>query len=139
MFVYRRQVHIEFSHCDPAGIVYYPRFLQMFDDGTHGLFDAATGMNRAQRNVHYGVHFLPLIDVKASFLAPSREGEDVVIESHVAAWRRSSFDVAHKLIGGDEKLRIEARETRVWSVLTGEAHRLVSAPVPEEFKALFAR
>jgi 4-hydroxybenzoyl-CoA thioesterase len=61
-----------------------------------------------------------------------------VIESHVAAWRRSSFDVAHKLIG-DGAVRLEARETRVWSVLTGEPQRLVSAPVPEEFKALFAR
>ena len=41
MFVNRRTVRIEWGDCDPAGIVYYPRYFQMFDASTQYLFEAA--------------------------------------------------------------------------------------------------
>ncbi|MFD1807906.1 hypothetical protein ACFSHQ_06310 [Gemmobacter lanyuensis] len=27
--IYRRPIQIEFNHCDPAGIVFYPRYFEM--------------------------------------------------------------------------------------------------------------
>ena len=32
MFVHRRDVQIQWGDCDPANIVYYPRYFEMFDD-----------------------------------------------------------------------------------------------------------
>ena len=32
MFVNRRDVQIQWGDCDPANIVYYPRYFAMFDD-----------------------------------------------------------------------------------------------------------
>ena len=33
MLINRRTVRIEWAHCDPAGIVYYPRYFEMFEIG----------------------------------------------------------------------------------------------------------
>ena len=38
---YRRTIPVEFNHCDPAGIVYFPRYLAIFDACTWALFTAA--------------------------------------------------------------------------------------------------
>ena len=59
------------------------------------------------------------------------------IESRLEAFRRSSFDVVHKVYKGDQ-LAIEAFETRV---LVGrhpdDPDRLKSAPFPPEIVAHF--
>ena len=39
---------IEWGECDPAGIVFYPRFFAMFDNATTLLFSAALGMTKYQ-------------------------------------------------------------------------------------------
>ena len=41
MFVHRRDVQIQWGDCDPANIVYYPRYFAMFDDSTSILFEAS--------------------------------------------------------------------------------------------------
>ena len=41
MFVNRREVQIQWGDCDPANIVYYPRYFAMFDDSTSTLFEVA--------------------------------------------------------------------------------------------------
>ena len=38
--VNRRTVRIEWADCDPAGIVFYPRYFEMFDAATNYLFEA---------------------------------------------------------------------------------------------------
>ena len=40
MLVNRRTVRIEWGDCDPAGIVFYPRYFAMFDASTSFLFEA---------------------------------------------------------------------------------------------------
>ena len=36
---------IEWGECDPAGIVFYPRYFAMFDERTTLLFSTALGLN----------------------------------------------------------------------------------------------
>jgi 4-hydroxybenzoyl-CoA thioesterase len=55
-----------------------------------------------------------MVDTRARFLAPSRFGDDVIVESSITEWRRSSFDVLHKLYKGSV-LAVECSETRVWA------------------------
>ena len=42
--VSRRQLTVEWSHCDPAGIVFNSRFFEYFDWGTWTLFEIALGV-----------------------------------------------------------------------------------------------
>ena len=53
MFVNRRDVQIQWGDCDPANIVYYPRYFAMFDDSTSILFEAA-GFSKQDIIKRYG-------------------------------------------------------------------------------------
>jgi 4-hydroxybenzoyl-CoA thioesterase len=138
MFIHRREVQIQWGDCDPANIVYYPRYFGMFDDSTSIMFEAA-GFSKQDIVRRYGLVGIPMVDTRAKFLIPSTHGDWIAIESRVEAWRRSSFDVRHNVFKG-EALAIEAFETRV---LVGRdpdnADKLKSAPVPAEIIARFER
>jgi 4-hydroxybenzoyl-CoA thioesterase len=80
-----------------------------------------------------------MVDTRAKFAAPSSFGDDVVIETRVAAFRNSSFDVEHKLLKlaeSGERLAIEAWETRVWvGRHPDDPGRLKSRPIPRRVVA----
>jgi 4-hydroxybenzoyl-CoA thioesterase len=132
MLTNRRTVRIEWGHCDPAGIVYYPRYFEMFDASTTALFERALGMTKYQFIKAYDFVGYPMVDTRARFHIPSRFGDDVVIETRVAEFRRSSFDIVHRMLK-DEKLAIEAHETRVWAARDpADPERIKGVPVPAD-------
>jgi 4-hydroxybenzoyl-CoA thioesterase len=135
---FSRELQIEWGDCDPAGIVFFPRYLAFFDASTAYLFESV-GLPKPQMIKHYGIVGIPLVDVHAKFSAPSRYGERVTIVTRVAEWRRSSFVVEHKLLRG-ETLAVECQESRVWAVSDPEragAIRAQAIPpdVIERFRA----
>lgn len=133
-----RPVRIEWSDCDPMGIVFYPRYLAMFDDCTAYLFERACGMKKSELVKVYDFTGFPLVDVRLRFRIPSRFGDDVVIESKIVEFRRSSFDVEHRLLKSGE-LAVEGLETRVWvGPHPDDPGGLKSRPIPPEVKARFA-
>jgi 4-hydroxybenzoyl-CoA thioesterase len=111
-FTFRREVRIEWGDCDPAGIVFYPRYLAFFDANTAYLFEAA-GLPKADLVTTYDIVGLPLIDVQAKFLVPSRFGDRINIESNVGEWRRSSLRIEHRIFRNGE-LAVQGHESRVW-------------------------
>jgi 4-hydroxybenzoyl-CoA thioesterase len=113
-FVHRRQLVIEWGYCDPAGIVFNSRFFEIFDTCTWALFEAALGVPRQELSTTFDIVGVPLVDARARFLAPVKFGDRVDLESQVSAFRRSSFDVAHRVLVGGE-LAAEGQETRVWA------------------------
>jgi 4-hydroxybenzoyl-CoA thioesterase len=136
--VHRRAVTIEWGDCDPAGIVFYPRYFAMFDASTAALFQAVLGMPKIGWTRKFGILGIPMVDTRAKFLIPSSHGDEVVIESRVAAFRRSSFDVLHRLLKADGALGVEGFETRVWTARDpDEAGRIRSVPIPAEVIAAF--
>jgi 4-hydroxybenzoyl-CoA thioesterase len=40
---YRRQIRVEFNHCDPAGIVFYPRYFEMTNSVLENFFREEVG------------------------------------------------------------------------------------------------
>ena len=136
MFINRRDVQIQWGDCDPANIVYYPRYFEMFDDSTSILFEAA-GFSKQDIVKKYGLVGIPMVDTRAKFYIASTYGDWITIESRVESIKRSSFEVAHKVYK-EKALAVEAFETRV---LVGrdpdDAARLKSAPIPQEMIAKF--
>ncbi len=135
--VNRRDVLIEWGDCDPAGIVYYPRYFAMFDNATAALF-AAAGLPKHEIVRTFDIVGFPMVDTRAKFGIPSKWGETITIESQIAEWRRSSFDVEHRVLKG-EALAIEAWETRVWVGRDpDDPEKIKGKTIPEEVKARFA-
>ena len=93
-----RSFLIEWGDCDPAGIVFYPRYFAMFDHSTTMLISAASGLNKYDLLQKYKAHGYPMVDTRGTFAIPTRFGDSVTIESEFTKVGRSSFEIAHKLI-----------------------------------------
>ena len=130
MLISRRTVRIAWGDCDPAGIVWYPRYFGMFDHSTELHFEAA-GYPKPEMIRRFDVVGYPMVDTRAKFHIPSKFGEDIEIETCVKAWRRSSFDIEHRALKQGQ-LAIEAFETRVLVKRNLETGGIRSCPVPPE-------
>lgn len=131
--VHRRQLTVEWGHCDPAGIIFNSRFFEYFDWSTALLFQAALGLTKPEMQATYDAD-MPVIDARATFLKPARFGDVVEITSTIGEFRCSSFDVQHRLSNRGE-LAAEAQETRVWVGRT----ELKSKPIPDEVVECFKK
>ena len=129
MLVNSRVVRIEWGDCDPAGIVYYPRYFAFFDASTSALLERALGMTKPDYLQAYDFAGHPLVDTQSRFLIPTRFGDDVTIESEVAAIRRTSFDIRHRLLKHGA-LAVEGFETRVWVRNDPQTGHMKGVPVP---------
>jgi 4-hydroxybenzoyl-CoA thioesterase len=129
-FVLRRQVTVEFGHCDPAGMVFTTRLFQYFDTSTWMLFEAALGVDQRELPATFGI--LPLVEVQANCVKPVMNGDVIEIASRVREFRRSSFHVEHRITVGGE-LAVDGGETRVWAVRHADDPDKISArPIPQD-------
>ncbi|MGH6672490.1 MAG: acyl-CoA thioesterase [Xanthobacteraceae bacterium] len=136
-FINKRQFTVEWSQCDPAGLVFNSRFFEYFDWGTWMLFEAVLGVKPPDLASTFGIVGLPLVDASARFLVPARFGDVVELDSHVSEFRRSSFDVDHRLTIRRE-LAAEGRETRVWAARNPVHPAQIKAhPIPADVIARF--
>ena len=137
--VYRRQFTVEWGHCDPAGIVFNSRFFEFFDWSAWLLFEKALDVRPSDLGRTFGIVGIPLVDARARFLKPDQFNDVADIASEVAEFRRSSFEVKHRIsIGGD--LVVEGSETRVWTAQDpSDPTKLRGVPIPaaviERFRA----
>jgi 4-hydroxybenzoyl-CoA thioesterase len=134
MLTNTRIVRIEWGDCDPAGIIFYPRYFEIFDASTSALFERALGLTKPQLLKTFNIVGFALARTRATFIKPTRFGDDVTVDSGVT-FGNSSFDIAHRLsLKG--ALCVEGSETRVW-VARGPGGALKPLPVPDEVKAKF--
>src|SRR5215510_1971169 len=93
-----RTERIHWGDCDPAGIIFYPRYFELFDRCTTAMLEQAIGMTKYQYLIEYDFTGHPVVETRGRFLNPTRFGDDVTIESTIARLGRSSFDVQHRLL-----------------------------------------
>ncbi|HWE21614.1 MAG TPA: thioesterase family protein [Hyphomicrobiaceae bacterium] len=133
-----RLVRVQWGDCDPAGIVFYPRYFEWFDASTILLFEKATGLTKIKMLEKYGGAGLALLEARAVFKVASQYGDDIRIETRITEFRRSTFFVHHRVTRGDT-LALEGFETRLWTVRdTANGNRLKSGTMPPEIIAAFA-
>lgn len=127
MLTNRLSMNIERGHCDPTGTVFYPHYFEFFDAATTALF-AAAGLGRPRARRQEGFVGMPVVEVGASVLEPPAQGDAVVVESSVTAWRDSRFEVRHRLYK-DGRLAVEGREVRLWAARLGRGE-VEAQPIP---------
>jgi 4-hydroxybenzoyl-CoA thioesterase len=130
MLVNTRAVRIEWGDCDPAGIIFYPRYFALFDACTSALIERALGMTKQDYLKAYEFSGHPLANTHSRFLLPTTFGDDVTIETTVTNIRRSSFDVRHRLFKNGA-LAVEGTETRVWVRGDPTNGTMRAAPLPQ--------
>jgi len=137
--VNRTELTVEWGHCDPAGIVFNSRFFEYFDIGTWLLFEVALGVKRSEIAEVFGIVGYPIVDAKARFIAPVKFGDRIEIASIVTEFRRSSFDVEHR-ISNQGQIAAEGNETRVWVGRNPDnPAQLRSQPIPADVVERFSK
>jgi 4-hydroxybenzoyl-CoA thioesterase len=134
-----RSRRIEWCDCDPAGIIFYPRYFEIFDTSTTALIERALGMNKIEYLKVYGFAGHPVVETRARFRVPTRYGDEVEIETALVECGRSSFKLEHRLSKAGT-LAAEGAETRVWVARQADdPKKLKSQPIPPEVLARFNR
>ncbi|MFU8882835.1 MAG: acyl-CoA thioesterase [Rhodobacterales bacterium] len=106
-YIHRRKVM--FKDCDPAGIVFFPRYFEMLNDTVECFFDEVLGC--PFEALHKG-HALPTARMETQFKAPSRLGDRLEIGLTCTRLGRSSLDLEFVARCGDD-LRLSAASTLV--------------------------
>lgn len=123
---------VDWMHCDPAGIMFYPEFYIWFDQATERLFDA-NGLSYENVKQKYNVVGLPLVESGAKYKTACKHGEKVALHSFVEEWAGKTFVVRHRIYHKDGTEALEGFERRVWAVADPDSPKGMRAqPVPKE-------
>lgn len=99
------RVLIRFSHSDPAGIVYYPNYFNMFNALIEDWFNHRLEVDYAQQILLHR-RGLPTVHAECDFFIPSRMGDFLTLTLLVRDVGRSSIRLAvHGHVGREERLR----------------------------------
>ena len=79
-----------FKHCDPAGIVFYPRYFEMMSDCVEAFFDHI-GHPFELIHVSGGV---PTAKIETQFLRPSRHGDLLHLDLNVTKVGNASMSLS---------------------------------------------
>jgi 4-hydroxybenzoyl-CoA thioesterase len=90
---FTRNVTVRFSHCDPAGIVYFPHYFDMFNGLIEDWYKEELGHDYAELVMtdRYG---FPFVHIECDFKIPSRMGEVIDLTLLVERVGRSSLGIA---------------------------------------------
>lgn len=125
-FLTRRKVR--FGDCDPAGIVFYPRYFEMLNEAVEDWFEAI-GSPFSQTHVAERMA-TPIRAVEAQFPRSSRLGEVLEFSLRLVELGRTSAKVEGvALCGGEERFR--ARFTMIYVDLGSHA----ATPWPDHLRA----
>lgn len=130
------RVDIRFGDCDPAGIVYFPRYHRWMDAASLHFF-MSCGMPPWHELEHTrGIIGTPLLEHHARFVQSATYGEQIEIHTCVTEWRAKVFLQKHTVMRGDD-LICESLETRIFCVRDASDRRRIRAiPVPEDIRAM---
>ena len=126
---FRSSYLVRFSHCDPAGIVFYPRFFDLFSSALEdwflsGIESPFGGDFMVTRNLR-----VPSLSITAEFLHPCKMGEVLDLDLWVTRLGRSSFDLALAgSVAGDLRLRV------AWSMCVIDFATFRSTPIPDDLR-----
>lgn len=128
--IFRAPLLIRFAHCDPAGIVFYPRYFEMLNSVVEDWCAHGLGMDFHQMHVVNQVG-LPTVRLETDFVQPSMLGETLEAQLRVVRIGSSSVELAVQFIGPNDSVRMKIRQVLVWMDL--QAHKAV--PLPPALRA----
>jgi len=131
--VFRSERKIRFSHCDPAGIVYFVNFFDMVSGAVEDWFDDAVGFKFNEMHLKQRVGF-PIVNTGCEFFKPCHLGDVLVLELTIAKLGRSSIEFSIRgNVAGEDKFHARHK------VALMSLDTLKSLPIPDELRAKMQR
>ena len=129
---FSRERLIRFSHCDPAGIVYFVNFFDMVGGVVEDWFREAIGLPFQEMHLERRIGF-PIVSTGCEFFRPAHLGDTLRLELAIAKLGRSSIEfVIRGAVAGEEKFRARHKVAMV----SLESFRAL--PIPGDMRAKMA-
>jgi 4-hydroxybenzoyl-CoA thioesterase len=129
--IFTKQEKIRFKHIDYAGIVFYPRFLEMLNDLVEDWFEEA--LNRPFSKMHE-TNGIPTVDLKVQFKNAARIGETLSKKLWVAELKSSSIVCGFQFTNQDDKTVLEGEVTLVNVKIQEDRQSIKAEPFNEVMK-----
>ena len=131
MLVCTQRIRVEWSNCDPAGIIFNPHYYAWMDQGTHALLQAAGFDFIEHANSDKDFLGCPLVASNMDFKKPLRFGDVTTMVSSVSKFGNKSFVISHGFLRDGDPVA-SGSEVRVWAV-RGDGDKPIVAVVMPEF------
>ena len=121
---------IRYSHCDSSGIVYFPRFFDLFNNVLEDWFAQELGCPwsgdfMGPRNLR-----IPTVGIGCQFARGCHLGDMLEFELWLTKIGRSSMQVALSgSVGGEECMRV------AWTLCVVSSKMFKSVPIPDDLRA----
>ena len=103
--LYVHRAPVRFTHTDPAGYVFFPRFFEMFQAAVEDWFSSCLGLNYAEQILKHGIGF-PTAHTECDFVRPCRLGETLELRLVLEKIGRSSLTLRFDgSVRGETRLR----------------------------------
>ena len=129
---FTHEITVRFNHCDPAGIVFYPRYFEMVNAALEGFLERHVGQSLASIILEQKRGGTPAARISAEFKRPSRLGDILEFQVDVERIGHTSADLRFQAWCGGE-LRMICRKTVVWT-----SRDVKPEPWPPEIRAKLA-
>lgn len=129
MTTFSKERLIRFSHCDPAGIVYFVNFFDMISGVVEDWYREALGVPLQEMLAGRRVGF-PIVRTGCEFSRPARLGDTLVLDLTIAHLGRSSIEFAIVgRVGAEQKFRARHKV----ALVSLDSFRPL--PIPDEMRA----
>jgi 4-hydroxybenzoyl-CoA thioesterase len=132
--MFSRSVQVRFGDCDPAGIVFYPRYFEMFNNLVEDWCAEGLGISFQELHGTRGLG-LPTVNIATDFIAASKLGDQLRAELSVLKMGGSSLTLAIRLRGADGLERVRA--TLVLALMDLKTAR--ATRIPDSMRALIVQ
>lgn len=127
--VHTMPITVLFRHCDPANIVFYPRYVELIHDVVEDWF------NHGLKISYYTLHSerslgIPTVNLQVDFKAPSRLGDQLTGKLRALKLGRTSTQLHIQLCGPDDAVRVDAKATLVFT----SVKTITPLEIPADFR-----
>jgi 4-hydroxybenzoyl-CoA thioesterase len=130
-------VVVHWGLCDPAGIVYFPRFFELFHQAMETWFSEALGLAYDELILVRKIGF-PSVHAEADFRRPTRFGETIAVELRVRDMGRTSVAFDYVIRARDPAAETRATGHTICVVMDLDPDRPTfrrALPIPEDLRA----
>ncbi len=129
--IFRCQKLIRFSHCDPAGIVFYPRYIELGVEAVEDWFSQGLGVSFWALHEEHRLG-IPAVNLDVNFITPSRHGDLLDFLLSVAHIGKSSMTL-DVIVECDGQRRFREKIT----VVLVSLDTMRSVPISDEWRLKF--
>lgn len=133
MSYFIKQEKIRFQHIDYAGIVFYPRFLEMLNSLVEDWFEEA--LDRPFSKMHQ-TNGIPTVDLKVQFKKAARLGEILTKKLWVKELKSSSLICGFRFEDESENTCLEGEVTLVNVKISEDRNSIKAEAFTEEMKKI---